>query len=87
MLFELGFDSVCCAAWRGPPELGSLRFVMPGLVQGYPGLVGFPLAFFLFGLFLFWFCGFVGVGEVLNSVLSVSKEAEHTPELVALTVS
>ena len=72
-------EPVLGAVWRGPPELGSSRPSPPGLVQGFPRVV-FPLVCFV------WF-SFVGVREVLNSVLSFSKEPEHTPELVALTFS
>ena len=46
--YFLGFEPVLDAAWRGPPELGSLRLRPPGLVQGYPRLL------FLVGV-LFWF--------------------------------
>ena len=59
-------------AW--PPELGSSRPSPPGLVQGYPPGC-FPFGLFCFGRF--WFL-FVGVREVLNSVLSIERTGAYS---------
>ena len=74
----LGFELVWGAAWRCPLEFGSSRPRPPGLVQGYPGL--FSLFCFLsvcLVLCCFW-VSFVGVREVLNSVLSIERTGAYS---------
>ena len=57
--YFLGFDPVLDAAWRGPPEHGSLRLRPPGLVRGFPRLL------FVVGV-LFCFCGFWWISTFLS---------------------